>query len=208
MRLLIFGATGKTGKYLIEQGLHAGHTITAFVRNPKKLQQRKNYLISFSGNISNQSDILHAMKGQEVVISVLGNKTSNVFWKSNTTISEGLKNIIHGMHIRRVKRILFVTSFGISDNIFLPEKILINVFLHNVFADLPTQEKLIKESGLEYTIVRPARLVDGQKTGKYKAEENLPIWPWSKITRSDVADFILHTIQNKNMIQKTITLSY
>lgn len=208
MRLLIFGATGQTGKQLIIQGLQQGHTITVFARNPSALQIKNKRLIIFQGDISKREQVIHAIKKQDAVISVLGNKTSNALWKANTVISDGLKNIIQGMKVNKVKRLLFVTSFGVSKNVFLPEKLLIKIFLKNIFADIPLQENMIKDSGLDYTIVRPARLVNSPKIGKYKEGIDLPIGLFSKIARSDIADFLLRNIENEKVIKKTITLSY
>lgn len=207
MRILLLGATGKTGRQLMLEGLQQGHTITAFVRNPKALQIENN-LTLFQGNVLDAKQVAEAIKGQDVVISVLGNKTSTALGKPSTTISDGVVNIIAGMKENNVKRLLFVASFGVNKEIFLPEKLFIKTVLRNIFADIPLQEKLIKESGLEWTIVHPARLVDTPKTGKYKVGEHIPIGLFSRISRADVADFLLKGINEKDFLHKTITLSY
>lgn len=206
--ILIFGATGRTGKNLINQGLAQGYDITAFVRDPHRLQIQNKHLDILTGSISNPSQVSKAINEQDVIISVLGNKTSQALGKTITTISEATKNILKGMLKKKVKRLIFVTSFGVSDNIFFPEKLFIRLVLRNIFADIPNQEKLIKESGLEWTIVRPARLTNGAGIGSYKAKENLPINLFSHISRSDVADFLLKCVTNKQTIGKTITISY
>lgn len=208
MRILLFGATGKTGRQVLMQGLRLGHHITAFARNPAALSIKDKQLTVVRGNILELQEVKDAAKGHDVVISVLGNKTSNAFWHSNTTISDGLRNIIQAMIVHKVKRLLFVSSFGVSNTIFLPEKLFIRVVLKNIFADIPKQEKMIVDSGLNYTIVRPTRLIDAARTGEYKAGVDLPIGLFSKISRSDVADFLLKNIENKKVAQKIITLSY
>lgn len=96
------------------------------------------------------------MKGQDVVISVLGNKIVSALWKPNTIISDGVRNIISGMKKHKVKRLLFVASFGVNEKIFLPEKLFIRIILKNIFTDIPKQEQLIKESALDWSIVHPA----------------------------------------------------
>jgi putative NADH-flavin reductase len=208
MKILIFGATGGTGRLLVEQALSLGHLVTAFVRNPAALTSRNKNLNVLVGDVLNQKDVEKAVKNQDVVISALGNKTSNAIWKSNTIISDGVRNIISAMQKEKVKRFLFIASFGVNKNIFFPEKLFIRIILRNIFADIPKQEKLIKESGLDWTIVHPARLVNTPWTGKYKMGEDLSIGLSSKIARADVADFLLKTINSKTSINKTVTISY
>lgn len=208
MNILLLGASGATGRQVISQGLEDGHHITAFVRNPKRLPIKHTHLTIFSGNILSEKDVQKAMKGQDVVISTLGNKTSHALWEADTTISDGVKNILAVMKKEKVKRLLFVASFGVDKKIFLPEKWFIKIVLKNIFADIPMEEKRIKESGLEWTLVHPARLTSTHKRGKYKAKEDLPIGIFSHISRADVADFLLKNILNTSIIEKIITLSY
>lgn len=208
MNVLIFGATGKTGRFLISEGLKEGYRITAFIRNINGLTIKDNNLLLFQGSILNSKDIKEAMVGQDVVICVLGNKTSSALWKSNTVISDGVRNIISEMKIQSVKRFLFVSSFGVVEEIFLPEKLVIRTVLKNIFAEIPKQEELVRHSGLDWTVVRPARLVDSRRTGKYKIGNILPIHLFSKISRADVADFLLKIIKDPNYIGRTVTISY
>ncbi len=208
MRILIFGASGSTGQELVVEGLREGQNITAFVRNPNAISIKNDRLTIFKGDILNATQVAEALKGQDAVISVLGNKTSIAIWRPNTTISDGLRNIIPAMKKAGVKRLLFVTSFGVSNNIFFLEKLFIKIFLKNIFADIPEQERLIENSDLDWTIVRPARLVNNLKTTKYKAGENLRLGIFSKISRADVADFLLKSLNEKESFGKIITVSY
>src|SRR5579859_4945028 len=145
MNILIFGSSVGTGRQLVEQGLAQGHHITAFVRNPGSLTIKDKNLVVVVGDALNPKDVEKAVKRQEVVICALGNKTTNAIWKPNTIISDAVKNIISGMVEEKVKRLLFIASFGVNENIFLPEKLFIRIVLKNIFADIPKQEKLIKE---------------------------------------------------------------
>lgn len=208
MHLLIFGASGHTGRQLVAQGLEKGYSITAFVRNPKSFPNANKHLVVFTGDVSNDQQILQAVSGQDAVISVLGVKASSALFQENVIISDGLKHIIHAMEVAKVHRLLFIASFGVNKKIFLPEKMFIRLVLKNIFADIPRQEKHIKQSMLDWTIVHPARLTNGPKTQKYKAKVDLPIGLFSKISRADVADFLINNIKNKNTFKKTITLSY
>jgi putative NADH-flavin reductase len=138
----------------------------------------------------------------------LGNATRKALFKPNNVISQNLPNIISAMQQSKVERLLFVSSFGVNGKIFWPEKLLLRTLFRNLFADLPVQEKLIKESGLNWTIVRPARLTNGLKTGECRSGENIYIHPFSSISRADVADFLLKVAVSPEYQRKVATISY
>jgi len=208
MKIILFGASGGTGRHILSQGLSEDHTITAFVRDVSRIPFHNKNLTTIQGNILDKKEVVEAIAGHDVVISVLGNKTSDVFWKSNTIISQAIEHILAGMKKYHVKRLLFVTTFAVNDQIFLPEKILIRTLLKNIFADIPRQEALIKKSDNDWTIIHPARLVNEKEKREYCASEQIPIGMFSKIARIDVADFILNNLTTKNYLHKTVTISY
>jgi putative NADH-flavin reductase len=208
MRILIFGATGGTGRHLVSDFLERGSQVTAFVRNPSMLTTKHPNLTLVEGDLSNHHSITYALNGVDVVISVLGNNTRKALFKPSNVISQNLPNIISAMQQGRVERLLFVSSFGVNAKIFWPEKLLLRTLFRNLFADLPVQEKLIKESGLNWTIVRPARLTNGPKTGECRSGENIYIHPFSSISRADVSDFLLKEAVAPEYQRKVATISY
>jgi putative NADH-flavin reductase len=208
MKIVIFGASGHIGRILVTRALENGYNVTAFVRNPKTITiKNKNFSI-YVGDIQNYTQVADAIKGNAAVISVVGNKTRSALFKSHTGISDGVEHIVKAMKQQKVKRLLFVTSFGLNESMFLPEKIFIRTVLRNIFEQMPRQEKMISQSGLDYTIVRPARLTDQTTIGEYKAEEDFYIGPFSHISRAAVADFLLKQLESKKFFYKTVTLSY
>jgi putative NADH-flavin reductase len=208
MRILIFGATGGTGRYVVSQGLEQGRHVTAFCRNQATLTTKHPNLTIVEGGLSDHHAITHALNGVNAVISVLGNTTRNALFKANNVISQNLPNIISAMQQGKVERLLFVTSFGVNAKMFWPEKLLLRTLFRNLFADLPVQEKLIKDSGLDWTIVRPARLTNGPKTGECRSGENIYIHPFSSISRADVAGFLLKEAVSPEYQRKVVTISY
>lgn len=113
MKLLIFGASGGTGLELVQQALDQGHTVTAFVRNPRKLPIQHNRLRVVQGDILDAHAVAEAVKGHDAVISALGHKR----WIVKTTIlSEGAGNIIAAMKKHGVKRFICVTSLGVGES--------------------------------------------------------------------------------------------
>ena len=208
MRILIFGATGGTGRYVVSQGLEQGRHVTAFCRNQAMLAAKHPNLTIVEGGLSDHHAITHALNGVNAVISVLGNTTRKALFKPNNVISQNLPNIISAMQQGKVERLLFVTSFGVNGKIFWPEKLLLRTLFRNLFADLPVQEKLIKDSGLDWTIVRPARLTNGPKTGECRSGKNIYIHPFSSISRADAAGFLLKEAVSPEYQRKVATISY
>lgn len=207
MNILLFGATGGTGRQVLKQGLEKGYHITAFVRNPAALTIKDKKLFIVKGDIADASQITTSIKDQDVVISTLGVKTTNALFHENTIISDGVRTIISAMRNNRVKRFIFVASFGVNRKIFFPEKLFMRTVLKNIFADIPRQENVITKSGLDWTIVHPARLTNGIYTGNYRIGGELPIGLFSHISRADVADFLLKAASSREFVHKIITIS-
>src|SRR5258708_4029951 len=175
MKIVIFGASGHIGKIVVNRALKESYKVTAFVRNPALLSIRNKNLSIHVGDIRNYKQVAQAVKGNDAVISVVGNRTRSVGFNSTTAISNGVENIVGAMRQHKVKRLLFITSFGLNESMFPPQKFFIRTVLRNIFFEMPRQEKIISQSGLDYTIVRPARLTDGSLVGEYKAAEDLYI---------------------------------
>jgi putative NADH-flavin reductase len=206
MHILILGATGATGRHVVSQALEQGFHVTAFVRNPDAITTKHPDLKVVQGDLSDHDGITGSLNAVNAVICVLGNKTRNALFKANNVISQNLPNIISAMEQSRVERLVFVTSFGINAKMFWPEKLLCRTLFRNLFADLPVQERLVKESGLNWTIVRPARLTDGPQNGACRSGEEMYIHPFSSISRANVADFLLKEAVSPEYQKKVVTI--
>ena len=207
MRIVVFGASGRTGRAVISQGLAAGHDMVGFARHPETLAPQAHLTLA-AGDVQDTASVAQVIVGAGAVISALGNKFSlALLLHADTSLSTGTQHIIAGMRASGVRRLLWIASFGASDEVFWPEKVFLRTVLHNVFADLPAQEQLICDSGLDWTIVRPARLTNGPLTERYQVSDRLVIGPWSAISRADVADFLIAHVTAIDTIHKTLTLS-
>ncbi|MBT8384255.1 MAG: NAD(P)H-binding protein, partial [Bacteroidia bacterium] len=169
MKIFIVGGTGGTGRQLIEQALIEGHFVTALVRNPVKLKIVHPNLSVLKGNILKPTTFEQAIKENEVVISALGHK--RFFIKTNI-LSEGTKNIVNAMEKNKVKRFICITSMGINDSRFrlglYYTLFVIPVILLFYFLDKEKQERIIQQSTLDWTIVRPGQLTNGKKRATYR----------------------------------------
>jgi putative NADH-flavin reductase len=212
MKLLIFGATGGTGKLVVQQALSNGHEVTAFVRNPEKLTLSDTGLRIVKGDILQPATIDSVMPGHDAVICCIGVPANKAF----TLRSEGTKNIISAMKKHGVTRFICQTSLGYDDSEmilnntpFIFRKIIVPFLLKPTFAEHSKQESYIKDSDLNWTIVRPGTMVNSALTGKYKhgfdyADKSVKV----KIARADVAHFMLEQLSNKTYNKKAAGISY
>jgi putative NADH-flavin reductase len=193
MKIVVFGASGKTGLVTVFQALEKGHSVTAFARDPTSVTIQHMNLQVIQGDILDYEKVKQAVKGQDVVISTLGVQSR----KYTTVLSDGTANIIRAMNESNVKRFICMSSAGIlgNDSGFWFGKIFLPLFLKQVFEDKKRQMKLIMDSNLDWVIIRPVGLTDAPKTGKYKVYENNP--GSATIPRTDVADFMLKLTTDK-----------
>jgi putative NADH-flavin reductase len=206
MKLAIFGATGKTGIELVKQALDQGHAVTAFVRDSARLTIEDENLTIVTGDVFDPASVTQAVQGQDAVICALGAGSE---LKKTTVRTTGTINIISGMQKKNIKRLMVVTAMGVGeswDTLSPLNKFFFATLLKSSRADHETQEAAVKESGLDWTIVRPSGLTDTPRTGVYEVGVNIPAIT-SKIARADVADLILKELEQDSLIGKTVTIT-
>jgi len=210
MKILIIGGTGKTGKELIKQALELGYNVTALVRNPKKIIQQHPNLKIEKGNVLHPESFGNSFIGQDAVLCALGHKK---FIIKTNILSEGTKNIITEMQKQKLSRFICITSLGINDSRFklglYYSLFIIPFILFFYFLDKSRQEKIIRQSTLKWTIVRPGQLTNGKKRMHYKHGENLGNYIFTRmISRADVAHFMLNQITHPKYLYKAPGITY
>ena len=205
-RILILGATGGTGRELVEQALAAGHEVTAFVRDPSKLPPGR--VRPVAGDIVRDSTKLDdAMRGQDAVVSALGVGQS---FKPAGLIAQAAPQIVGAMQRAGVRRLIFTSAFGIGptwpDTPLLP-RLFMRTLLRQVYADKTAGEAVIVQSPLDWTIVYPAGLTNGPRTGRARVAEHLPLRGFPTVSRSDVAAVVLRLIEDGATIRKSLLVA-
>jgi putative NADH-flavin reductase len=207
MKIAIFGSTGGTGKELVKQGIELDYEVTAFARTPEKLDEFKSENLKIvEGDVFNYEDVERAITGQNAVLSALGNPTL----KPNMTTSEGTRNIVKAMQKHNVRRFICETSLGVGDSReqagFFFSKVIIPTLLKNAIADKEIQEQIIRDSDLDWIIIRPGGLKDSPKTSKYRTGLDKSIS--GNISRADVAEFMLKQIKSDEFLRKCPVICY
>ncbi|MGB3635699.1 MAG: NAD(P)H-binding protein, partial [Rubrobacteraceae bacterium] len=165
MKLTIFGASGRTGKLLVEQALAAGHEVTAFIRDPSKLGISHEKLTVSEGDVKDSAPVLEAVAGADAVLSALGHTKSSA--KDVQTV--GTQNIVAAMKESGVRRLVSLTGAGVSDPNDEPkvfDKVittLLKLLQKDVLEDGENHAHVIEKSGLDWIIVRGPMLTEGEK---------------------------------------------
>lgn len=210
MKLIIFGATGGTGLQLVTQALAQGHDVTAFVRNPAKLDQTHENLSVIQGDALDYDSVERAIQEQDAVLCTLGmpNIRDNSQLRARAT-----KNIVEAMKNTGVKRFICLSSLGAGDSYkILPVRykyLIAPLVMRNLFRDHNLQEKYIMKSGLDWTIARPGFMTDGERTGCYQhgfSAKNKTVT--LDISRADAADFMLTQVEDDGYLHQAPSLSY
>jgi putative NADH-flavin reductase len=209
MQVLILGATGGTGRELVKQALGHGHTVRVMARNPDRVKTVHPRLEVLQGDIADTTALTAALKGQDAVLSALGVNDRN----PNTILSEGVRNLLRAMKRQKVNRLIFVSSLGVGDSKGqlgpLYNWVLLPSLLKNIFADKERAEEVIRESKVDWTIVRPGALKNKPLTGKYRAgPEATKKRLFPRVGRADVADFILDTLEHNRYVRETPAIFY
>lgn len=209
MNLLLFGATGATGRELLKQALSAGHSVTAFVRNKSKLQVNHSALSIEQGDVLDSAAVEATTKGKDGVLCAIGASPFN----KERIRERGTRNIVAAMEKHHVQRLICQSSlgFGDSESVLPPfmRYILVPFILKKAFQDHEKQEAVIRRSSLDWTIVRPGNLTNGPQTGNYLhgfPSTGVPIT--LKISRADVADFMLKQLDSPEYLHQTAGISY
>ena len=205
MRVLVIGGTGGTGQEIVRQAIDAGHTVTALVRNIEAALRVLPGARFVAGDILEAASLDRACDGQEAVASALGSGLS--LFSRMTMLSEGTRTLVVAMTARGVRRLVCITGVGAGDSRghggFVYDRLIRPTILRQVYADKDRQEAVVRTSGLDWVIPRPARLVDGPRTGKYRVLTDVSGVNGGKIARADVADFVVKQVSDARYIGQT-----
>lgn len=202
-RVIVFGATGKTGQHVWRRALEQGYEITVFVRSPAKIENADSNLQIVQGDVFDVDAVAKAVVNHDAVIVCLG----SINLSDRTTLTTGTKNIINGMLRHDVQRLVILSAAGVNESwaqIPWLSRILFKTMLRNVFADNHTQEALVRESSLDWTIVRAATLKDKPASGDYTISNTTKT---GHINRADVADFLVNQVTDTTYINQAISIT-
>jgi len=208
MRVLIIGASKGIGLEATRQALQAGHYVRALARSAAGLSLSDRNLEKVGGDALKPRDVEAALAGVDVVIQTLGVGFADLF-KPVSLFSEATRVLIAAMKAKGVRRLISVTGFGAGDSsasVGLLQQLPFQIVFGRAYGDKSVQERLIKDSGLDWTIARPGVLTNGPRTGRYKILCKPSQWRNGIISRSDVADFLVRQIEDQAYLRQAPVL--
>ena len=208
MRILIIGSSKGIGLETTRQALAAGHDVRALARSVVGIRLSNPKLKKFRGDALNSENVKTALMGVDVVIQTLGVGLGDLFQPVHL-FSDATRVLIDAMDAQGVKRLICVTGFGAGDSresISLLQRLPFQAFFGRAYADKSQQERLIRQSALDWTIVRPGVLTNGPRTGRFNILAEASQWRNGMISRTDVADFLVRQIVDRTYFYKTPVL--
>lgn len=207
MKIAIIGATRGIGMELVKAALDEGHEVTALVRTPSQMSLSHKQLQVIEGSAEDYDAMAKAVEGQDVVCDCLG--TAKVMQKT-TLFSQSAEHLAKALKPEQL--LIAVTGLGAGDSKghcgFVYDKLYLPLILRRIYADKDRQEQIIQTKLKKWIIVRPGFLNNGPRTGNYRAITNLEGIHGGKISRADVADFILSQAKSPQYIGQTPMLIY
>lgn len=203
-KIALFGATGQTGQPFLQKALEAGYTVKALVRSPEKVTQQSDRLEVIKGDALNPTDIEKTIAGTDIVVSLIGHVDGSPKWLQ----TDATRNVVAAMKKEGVERIISLSGGGVP----FPEKdqpkfadkafrFIMGIFFSKVLNDAVKHAEVLKDSGLDWVIVRGPRLTNDPATGKYRVGW-VGVNSGLKLTRADLADFLVKQVEDETYNQQ------
>ena len=211
MNIVVFGANGATGRHLTNEALAKGHTVTAVTRHPESFPLHHAQVRVMQGDVFDRAPVERAFAGQDAVLSRLGVPFSR---RPITVYSEGIAHIVRAMDHYGVRRLVCVSSSAtdgahdtgggfIFDKVLQP--LIISTIGQTTYADMRRMESLVKQSDLDWTIVRPSGLFETPTVTRYQtAEEQIQ---GQFTSRADLADCMLQQLTSNQYLRKVVAVA-
>ncbi|GLQ87218.1 NAD(P)-dependent oxidoreductase [Dyella flagellata] len=205
MKLALFGATGPTGKHLIEEALKQGHSLSVYTRDAQKLEAFAGKVEVVVGDLQNREAILNCVRGADAVISALGPNSLKI--QGERPVTQGLSNIIAAMRQSDIRRIIQISTasyrdpkdgFDFKTHTYV---FLIKLLLRKAYDDIKAAGNLVARSDLDWTLVRIPNLKDGPATGQldvgWYGRDKLSM----QLSRGNLATFLINQVADKTFMR-------
>jgi len=210
MKLVVFGGTGGTGVLIVKEALAAGHDVTVVARTPAKVAEKHPRLVVARGDVTDAESILPALEGKDAVVSALGARSSR---PPVTVHRVGIANILTAMKRAGVRRLVAISSAGHYEGhdpnggrFF--EWIIRPLFLRHLYEDMAAMDALIEASDVDWTILRPPRLLDAPAVGRVREAPDVFVLPkGGTIPRADLARVALDKLADGASVRRAIAVA-
>lgn len=209
MKVAVFGATGRTGRLAVERALEAGYEVVAFARDPSRLGIEHERLSVVKGDVLDGERVEAAVAEADVVLLALGHGKGS----PENVQTEGTRRVVEAMRRHGVRRLVSLTGAGVRDEEDRPklaDRAIVALLARlqpAVLADARRHAEVIRESGLDWTVVRAPRLTDGPRTGRYRTGY-IGRESGTKASRADIAEFMVAQVGDEDWLRRMPVVSY
>jgi len=210
VKIVVFGATGRVGRKLVSGGIARGHELTAAARHPEDVRARVRIPRIVTCDLLDAAQVDAAVAGQDAVIVAVRARFSLA---PGNVHSQGAANVVAAMQKHGVRRLLCISAAGVQDDHDpnLPPfftRVMRPLLLRRVWPELRQMESCVTGSRLDWTLIHVAHLTDGPATGQYRAEEGKSMPGGLRISRADIADFMLKELERGEWSGRDVALAY
>lgn len=208
-RILVLGATGGTGRLIVAHALARGYDVTALVRSPEKTNSLKGAKL-IVGDARDEVALRQALKGRDTVVSALGTPASP--FSEVTLLSTATRSLVNAMRIEQVSRLICITGIGSGDSAghggLLFDNLIFPLLLRKVYADKDRQEAIVRDSGLDWVLVRPSVLNNKPGRDTIRTLTDLSGFNGGTISRTDVARFVLDRVRDNTWVHRSPLITW
>ena len=208
-KLLVVGATGGTGRLIVSQALARGYEVAALVRSPERGADLQGAQL-IVGDARDEATLRKALQGRDAVVSALGTPASPL--REVTLLSTATRALVSAMKAERVSRLVCITGIGAGDSAghggFLFDRMIFPLLLRKVYEDKDRQEAIVRESGLDWVLVRPTVLNDKPRRDEVRALTDLSDFRGGSISRADVARFVVDQVRADTWLHRSPLITW
>ncbi|MEU1543665.1 NAD(P)-binding oxidoreductase [Actinacidiphila glaucinigra] len=207
MKLLVLGATGPTGRLIVDAALQCGDTVAVLARRPEVLGSLAGLVRVIAGDATSSSDVARAMTGQDAAVSALGRGRSV---RARGLFTQAADAVLKAAERTSVSRLVWMSSFGVGDTYAFAhplQRVMYSTVLRDIYADKKKSEEAIRSSGLAWTLVYPTTLTHGPARGTYRVDDRVKVKLVSRVSRADVAQFMHQAAHRPEWIHRDAVIT-
>lgn len=202
MRIVVFGASGRTGRHLVEQATRAGHSVTAVVRAAVEIECAS----VVRADVFDPAQLAPVVRRHDAVVSVLGVREPRV---PTRLCTDATTAIAEAMRVSGVRRLVVVSSAAVTtdgDDPFTARvvKPVLRRVLRDQLVDLRGMERVLAGTMLDWTVLRPPMLTDGTFTGRERLRPDRNVHRGIRLARRDLADAVLRMLESGEMVRRVV----
>jgi putative NADH-flavin reductase len=202
LRLAILGATGRAGRVVVEQALQGGHHINALARDPARIRPHAQLRV-VGGDVRDPAAVARALEGADAIVSTLGKRR-----RGPDVCTDGIRTVLATPAHNGPRRLIILSNYGVADSRHRTAYVATSWLLERaVLQDKEKMEALVKDSDTDWTVVRAPMLTNGPRTGQYRTGTDLRLSFAARVSRADLAEFMLAELRDNAYLRRAVIIT-